>query len=53
MSFADYYVKQRSAKSSEFYNKTNTLINRTAIEKVINRYYHKEEPHYRVFLNHP
>ena len=43
MSFADYYVKQRSAKSSLFYDEINTLINRITIEKVINRYYHKGE----------
>lgn len=43
MSFAEYYVKQRSAKSSLFYNQINTLINWTTIEKVINRYYHKGE----------
>ena len=43
MSFADYYVKQRSAKSSLFYNQINTLIDWNKLEKVINRYYHKGE----------
>ncbi|NMA73904.1 MAG: hypothetical protein GX963_07015, partial [Bacteroidales bacterium] len=43
MSFAEYYVKQRSAKSSLFYDQINTLIDWNKIEKVINRYYHKGE----------
>ena len=43
MSFADYYVKQRSAKSSLFYDQINTLIDWNKIEKVINRHYHKGE----------
>ena len=43
MSFADYYVKQRSAKSSLFYDQINTLIDWNKLEKVINRYYHKGE----------
>ena len=36
MSFSDYYVKQRSAKSSLFYDQINTLIDWNKIEKVIN-----------------
>ncbi len=43
MSFSDYYVKQRSAKSSLFYDQINTLIDWNKIEKIINRYYHKGE----------
>jgi IS5 family transposase len=44
MSFADYYVEQRSAKTSVFYNRINLLVDWSQIEKVINRYYHKGEP---------
>jgi IS5 family transposase len=43
MSFADYYVEQRSASTSVFYNQINTLVDWSQIEKEINRYYHKGE----------
>jgi IS5 family transposase len=43
MSFASYYMEQRSAHTSVFYNQINTLVDWVQIEKVINRYYHKGE----------
>ncbi len=43
MSFASYYVEQRSASTSVFYNQINTLIDWKKIETVIHRYYHKGE----------
>lgn len=43
MSFASYYVEQRSARTSVFYDQINMLIDWSKIEKVINRYYHKKQ----------
>lgn len=43
ISFAYYDVERRSAKASGFYNRINSLIDWTEIEKVINRYYNKGE----------
>lgn len=43
MSFASYYVEQRSAKTSVFYNQINTIIDWTKLDKVISRYYRKGE----------
>jgi IS5 family transposase len=43
MSFAGYYVDQRSARTSVFHNRINTPVDWVQIEKVINRYYRKGE----------
>jgi IS5 family transposase len=41
--FSSYDVERRSARTSTFYNRLNILVNRSQIEKVINRYYKKGE----------
>lgn len=43
MSFASYYVEQRSAKNSVFYNQVNTIIDWNKVDQVISRYYRKGE----------
>lgn len=43
MSFASPYIEQRSARTSVFYNQIDMLIDWDKIEKVINRYYHKNK----------
>jgi GH24 family phage-related lysozyme (muramidase) len=39
--FSSYDVERRSAKTSTFYNRINKLIDRSQIEKEMNRYYKK------------
>ncbi len=43
MLFSTCFVEQRTIKTSVFYNQINTIINWDKIDKVISRYYHKEE----------
>lgn len=43
MSFASYYVEQRSARSSVFYDQINTLVDWDKLDQVISRYYRKGE----------
>lgn len=43
MSFSSYYVEQRSARSSVFYDQINSLVDWDKVDLVISRYYRKGE----------